>query len=31
MGRLAVLFAFDIPRRRRHILLSHDDEVARRR
>jgi uridine phosphorylase len=31
MDRLAVLFAFDNPRKRRHILLSHEDEVARRR
>lgn len=31
MDRLAILFAFDNPRKRRHILLSHEEEVARRR
>jgi uridine phosphorylase len=30
MQRLAVLFAFDNPRKRRHILLGHEAEVARR-
>jgi purine-nucleoside phosphorylase len=31
MDRLAVLFAFDNPRKRRHILLGHEEEVVRRR
>jgi len=31
MERLALLFAFDNPRKRRHIFLSHEEEVARRR
>lgn len=31
MDRLAILYAFDNPRRRRHILLSHEEEVVRRR
>ncbi len=30
MERLSILFAFDNPRKRRHILLSHEDEVVRR-
>lgn len=31
MASLAILFAFDNPRKRRHILLSHEEEIARRR
>jgi purine-nucleoside phosphorylase len=31
MDRLAILFAFDNPRRRRHILLGHEEDVVRRR
>jgi 5'-methylthioadenosine phosphorylase len=31
MDRLAILFAFDNPRKRRHILLGHEKEVIRRR
>jgi len=30
MHRLAILFAFDNPRKGRHILLGHEEEVARR-
>lgn len=31
MHRLAVLFAFDNPRKRRHILLGHEEEVVLRK
>lgn len=31
MQRLAILFAFDNPRKKRHILHGHEDERARRR
>jgi purine-nucleoside phosphorylase len=31
MDRLSILFAFDNPRKRRHILLGHEEEVVRRR
>jgi len=30
MNRLAVLYAFDNPRKRRHIFLSHEEEAVRR-
>jgi purine-nucleoside phosphorylase len=30
MQRLAILFAFDNPRRRRHLLLSDEEEDRRR-
>ena len=31
MGRLAILFAYDNPRKRRHILLDREEETIRRR